>query len=141
MATVGKHVCVKGKDLSLLGNPNLPSAEERVALTRGQDILVAVEHASNGSVKLLRGGGTSSSQLDGTRFLATKSTSQSLDTRDYFVGGDSAYLSDICLAIYVLAKIQGAQMRSAGTYVSVGFCVPLQTSISPSSGLGMTTQA
>lgn len=141
MATVGKHVGVKGEDLSLLGNSNLPSAEEGVALTRGQDILVAVKHASNGSVKLLRRGGTDSSQLDRTSFLATETTSQSLDTRDDLVGSDSAYLSDICLAIYVLAKIKGTQMRSAGPYVSVGFCVPLQTSISPSSGLGMTTQA
>jgi hypothetical protein len=99
MTPVGEHVGVESKDLSLLGDTNLPLAEERVALTGGQDILVTVQHASNGSVELLRGSGTDSSQLDRACFLATKSTSKSLDTRDNFVGGDTTYLSDVCLTI------------------------------------------
>jgi hypothetical protein len=99
MATVGEYVGVESKDLSFLGNTDLPLAEERVALAGCQDILITVEHASNGSVKLLRGSSTDSSQLDRACFLATESTSKSLDTRNNLVGGDTTDLSDVCLAI------------------------------------------
>jgi hypothetical protein len=42
VATVGEYVRIESKDLSLLGDTNLPMTEEGMALTRRQDILVTV---------------------------------------------------------------------------------------------------
>lgn len=64
MASVGEDIGIKGQKFAFFGDSDLPLAHEWVTLTRGQNILIAVQHAPDRSSGLVCGNGTNSSQLD-----------------------------------------------------------------------------
>ena len=96
--TVVENVTVKCLQFAVLVDCHLPSCEERMTLSRGQDVVVSVEHATHRSLHLLRRNSADSSKLDTPGLLSTKTTTQPLYLRDNLVGRNTGHLGDISLS-------------------------------------------
>ena len=74
MTTIRVHICIESLDLAVLVDCDLPPGEEGVALTRGDDVFVTVEHTAHWTLGFLCCDSNNACELNGTCFFAPETT-------------------------------------------------------------------